>query len=205
MAESKQQRGRGGRADAEPPQTLPPSLSGSTAGASMTFWPVAEDVPDEAVLDVADITAPRHGELKRNDDGTLTYTPDPAFTGIDRFGYTLTDREGNLYPASVTVSVEPDDGAAEPEPADEPHPAAPPEAVPPRKPGIVDFSHGEHGTVSVDGEGALVYKPTPGFAGLDNFTYTISDENGVETTTRVTVEIEPSGTYRVVRQSDSIG
>lgn len=203
MAESKQKRGPGGRADAEPPQTLPPSLSGSTAGASMTFWPVAEDVPDEAVLDVADITAPRHGELKRNADGTLTYTPDPAFTGIDRFGYTLADREGNLYPASVTVSVEPDDGA--PEAVDEPQPASPVEAPPQRKPGIVDFSDGEHGTVSVDGEGALVYKPTDGFAGLDSFTYTVSDENGVETTTRVTVEIEPSGTYRVIRQSDSIG
>jgi hypothetical protein len=173
---------------------LPSSLSGSIAGSSMTFWPVAENVPDHVVLELAEITPPRHGELKRNADGTLTYRPDPAFTGIDRFGYTLTDAEGNLYPASVTVAVEPDD--ALPEPAAEPAPA------PQHEPGIVGFSHGEHGTVSVDEEGALVYTPKEGFAGLDSFTYTVSDESGAERTARVTVEIEPSGAYRVVSQSD---
>jgi hypothetical protein len=185
------------RLDGEPPQPLPPSLSGSVAGASMTFWPVAENVPDEAVLELAEITAPRHGELKRNPDGTLTYTPDPAFTGIDRFGYTLTDAAGNLYPASVTVAVEHDH---EPEPAPAPEPEA--AAAPARKPGIVAHSQGEHGSVAVDAEGALVYTPKPGFAGLDSFSYTICDEKGAETTARVTVEIEASGAYRIVRQTD---
>jgi hypothetical protein len=146
------------------------------------------------VLELAEITAPRHGELKRNPDGTLTYTPDPAFTGIDRFGYTLTDAVGNLYPASVTVAVEHDDTPPEPEP----EPSAPPE----RKPGIVAYSQGEHGAVAVDAEGALVYTPSAGFAGLDSFSYTVIDATGAETTTRVTVEIEASGAYRVIRQSD---
>jgi hypothetical protein len=197
MAGPKPHRGRPDRADADPPQPLPPSLSGSTAGSSMTFWPVAEDVPDEAVLDVAEITPPRHGELKRNPDGTLTYTPDPAFTGIDRFGYTLSDTEGNLYPASVTVAVEPDDTPPEAEAA--------PEPAPKQAPGIVGVSQGEHGTVAIDDEGALVYTPKKGFAGQDSFTYTVSDGNGAETTARVTVEIERSGAYRVIRQSDSAG
>jgi hypothetical protein len=187
------------RLDGESAQPLPPSLSGSVAGASMTFWPVAEDVPDEAVLELSDITAPRHGELKRNPDGTLTYTPDPSFTGIDRFGYTLTDAAGNLYPASVTVAVEHDD-RPESEPAPEPA-----DAAAPLKPGIVGYGQGERGSVALDDEGALVYTPRPGFAGLDSFTYTMRDESGAETTTRVTVEIEASGAYRVVRQSDSTG
>ena len=128
-------------------------------------------------------------ELKRNPNGTLTYIPDPAFTGIDNFGYTLTDGDGNLYPASVTVAVE-HDNTAEAEPA------------PPRAPGIVEFGQGEHGGVALDEEGALVYTPDPGFAGHDTFTYTVVDQAGAETTARVTVEIEPSGAYRVVRQSD---
>jgi hypothetical protein len=183
------------RLDGEPSQPLPPSLSGSVAGASMTFWPVAENVPDEAVLELAEITAPRHGELHRNPDGTLTYTPDPAFTGIDRFGYTLTDAAGNLYPASVTVAVEHDH-----EPAAQPEPQPP--AAPARKPGIVAHSDGEHGTVAIDAEGALVYTPEPGFAGLDTFSYTVCDETGAETVARVTVEIETSGAYRVIRQTD---
>ena len=178
--------------DRDPEGPLPPSLSGSVTATSMTFWPVAEEVPDEAVLEIADVTPPRHGQLKRNPDGTLTYTPDPAFTGIDNFGYTLADAEGNRYPASVTVAVEPDDSGggagAGPEPK--------------RKPGIVDFSHGAHGKVSVDAEGALVYTPEKGFAGHDTFSYTVVDEAGAETTARVTVEIDRSGTYRVVRQTD---
>jgi hypothetical protein len=183
------------RLGGEPPQPLPPSLSGSVAGASMTFWPVAENVPDEAVLELAEITAPRHGALNRNPDGTLTYTPDPAFTGIDRFGYTLTDAAGNLYPASVTVAVE-HDAASRPEPQAEPP------AARARKPGVIDYGQGEHGAVAVDAEGALVYTPRPGFAGLDSFTYTVCDEKGVETTARVTVEIDASGAYRIVRQTD---
>jgi hypothetical protein len=203
MTGTKPHRRRRDRAHASAPQPLPPSLSGSTAGSSMTFWPVAENVPDEAVLDVAEITPPRHGELKRNPNGTLTYIPDPAFTGIDRFGYTLADSEGNLYPASVTVSVESDDDA--PEAADEPQTAASVESPQQQKPGIVDFSHGEHGTVALDGDGALVYTPEKGFVGFDSFSYTVCDEKGAETTTRVTVEIDRSGAYRVVRQSDSTG
>jgi hypothetical protein len=198
MADSKHRSSLRDRLDGEPAQPLPPSLSGSVAGASMTFWPVAENVPDEAVLELTDLTAPRHGELKRNPDGTLTYTPDPSFTGIDRFGYTLTDAAGNLYPASVTVAVEHDD---RPEAEPEPEPKA--AAVASRKPGIISFGQGERGSVAVDAEGALVYTPRPGFAGLDSFTYRMRDESGAETTTRVTVEIEPSGAYRVVRQSDS--
>lgn len=177
--------------DAEPPRPLPPSLSGSIAGSSMTFWPVAENVPDHVVLELAEITAPRHGELKRNPNGTLTYIPDPAFTGIDRFGYTLTDGEGNLYPASVTVAVEHDDTPPESEP---------PAAAEKRAPGMTGFSQGEHGTVALDDEGALVYTPKAGFAGLDSFTYTVVDEAGAESTAHVTVEIEPSGAYRVIRQ-----
>jgi hypothetical protein len=188
MAGSKDHRAPHHRLDIESPQALPPSLSGSVAGSSMTFWPVAENVPDEAVLEIAGVTPPAHGALKRNPNGTLTYIPDPAFTGIDKFGYTLTDADGNLYPASVTVAVEHDRAAAEPEP--------------PRQPGIAGFGQGEHGRVALDAEGALVYTPKPGFAGQDSFTYTVVDEAGRETTSRVTVEIESSGAYRVIRQSD---
>ena len=189
MAGSKDHRAPHSRLDVDSPHPLPPSLSGSVAGTSMTFWPVAENVPDEAVLEIAEVTPPRHGKLKRNPNGTLTYIPDPAFTGIDNFGYTLTDGDGNLYPASVTVAVEHDHRAeAEPEPA--------------RKPGIVDFGQGEHGTVALDADGALVYTPEPGFAGHDVFTYTVVDESGAETMARVTVEIEASGAYRVIRQTD---
>lgn len=190
MAHPKNRRASHSRLDVDSPHPLPPSLSGSVAGSSMTFWPVAENVPDEAVLEVAEVTPPRHGELKRNPNGTLTYIPDPAFTGIDNFGYTLTDAEGNLYPASVTVAVEPDHSAPEPE------------SAPARKPGIVDYGQGEHGKVALDAEGALVYTPETGFAGFDTFSYTVVDGSGAETTARVTVEIEPSGAYRVIRQTD---
>jgi hypothetical protein len=50
--------------------------------------------------------SPSHGrvEFSANHSGTLTYTPDPCFAGVDRFGYTdfITSEEGTV---TVTVQV----------------------------------------------------------------------------------------------------
>ncbi|RMB56458.1 tandem-95 repeat protein, partial [Dokdonia sinensis] len=65
-----------------------------------------EDTPvDISVLDnddlgtepttITDVTDPANGTVTINGDGTVTYTPDPDFSGTDTFEYTITDDNGN--------------------------------------------------------------------------------------------------------------
>jgi hypothetical protein len=51
-------------------------------------------------------TNPIDGSVVNNGDGTITYTPNAAFLGIDTFQYTLTDSGGAVSnTATVTVTV----------------------------------------------------------------------------------------------------
>jgi hypothetical protein len=46
-------------------------------------------VPDPASLDTTGLMAPANGSLILNPDGSLTYIPDPGYTGIDSFEYRI--------------------------------------------------------------------------------------------------------------------
>jgi hypothetical protein len=50
-------------------------------------------------------TAPAHGTVFVNPDGTMTYTPAPGFSGTDSFTYTITDAFGRTASATVTIVV----------------------------------------------------------------------------------------------------
>ena len=64
--------------------------------------------PDGDPLTVTSVGPASHGRVTNNGNGTLTYTPDPEFTGIDTFTYTICAPEGCLTTsatAAVTVEV----------------------------------------------------------------------------------------------------
>ena len=52
-------------------------------------------------------SAPLHGSVQINDDGTITYTPDENYSGDDSFTYTITDGDGDTSTATVNVTVDP--------------------------------------------------------------------------------------------------
>ena len=77
------------------------------------------DIPGE-VLKITDWSAPAHGIVRRNTDGTFTYTPNANFSGTDTFTYTMSDEDnpfhihlfaksyeepGHTATATVTVTV----------------------------------------------------------------------------------------------------
>ncbi|BBH65032.1 hypothetical protein ACTI_17170 [Actinoplanes sp. OR16] len=85
---------------------------------------------------VTDVGSPEHGTVVLNADGTVTYTPDPGFTGTDTFTYTVVDANGNVAQATVTIEV---GSPASPSPSGSPTPPpspvpSPPPPAPPEAP-----------------------------------------------------------------------
>ena len=73
-------------------------------GGAATIRPVAGG-PHHGELRLVGVVQPGHGTVSRNADHTLTYRPEPGFSGTDQFDYTLCDDSGARFSATVTVSV----------------------------------------------------------------------------------------------------
>ncbi len=56
-------------------------------------------------LAVIGVGTAANGEVVLNDDGTVTYTPNAGFHGIDRFSYSIGDGQGGTATSMVTVDV----------------------------------------------------------------------------------------------------
>ena len=149
---------------------------------------------------VVSVTNGSNGTVVINQDGTVTYTPNPDFNGTDTFTYT--NAEGNT--ATVTVNVTPDgdatvikddtatlneDGSviidvlANDTDADG------------SKSPVVSVTNGSNGTVVINQDGTVTYTPNPDFNGTDTFTYT----NAEGSTATVTVNVTPDGDATVIK------
>ena len=51
-------------------------------------------------------TSPANGAVVLNDDGTVTYIPNPEFLGVDSFEYEICDGSGDCVVGSVSITVE---------------------------------------------------------------------------------------------------
>ena len=130
-----------------------------------------------------------------NPDGSYTYTPNPNFSGVDTFTYTIVDDAGQTDTATVTITVTPqaiDDSVTTP--------FNTPVSVP-----VVTNDFGTTLTVTSvtqppPGEGSVVivanepvYTPPPGYVGTTTFTYTVTDPAGSTSTATVTVTVAAPG------------
>ncbi|WP_435016765.1 cellulose binding domain-containing protein [Tundrisphaera sp. TA3] len=78
----------------------------ATQDTPITIRVLANDTdPDGDALSVASFTAPAHGTVAANPDGTLTYTPTPSYLGADSFTYVVSDGKGGTATATVAVAV----------------------------------------------------------------------------------------------------
>jgi len=157
-------------------------------------------------IQVASVTAPLHGTLNINGDGTLTYKPDAGYAGSDRFFYTISDGELVSALARVDITVLATNAA----------PVAQPDtAVAAFNQDVtidvlandtdVDSSvlipvivfNPAHGSVSVSGDGKVVYTPTTGYVGADQFSYRASDGALSSAIANVSITINPSNSAPV--------
>ena len=64
-----------------------------------------DEEPDGEPLRIVAVTAPQHGAVIINTDGTLTYMPNPTYVGEDVFTYTISDPFGQTSTATVVLDV----------------------------------------------------------------------------------------------------
>jgi hypothetical protein len=164
---------------------------------------LANDVdPDNDALTARLVTGPSSGSLTLNANGSFTYTPAPNFFGVVTFTYVANDgkADSNLATARITIVSVNDAPVAQNDQAvtDENVPvivnvlANDSDIDGSLNPATVAVKTGpKYGTVSVDATtGQIRYTPGALFAGTDTFTYTVKDNQGLESgTATVTIEI----------------
>jgi uncharacterized repeat protein (TIGR01451 family) len=166
------------------------------AASTPTATPVTVDVlgNDPGGLTIAAVTPGAHGSTAIS-AGRVTYTPRGGFSGVDTFGYAVSDGRGGLGTATVTVTVF---NQAPSGVADTLRASAGTEVVVPVLANDTDANAdplravaatgAAHGTLRIVA-GTVRYTPDAGYLGADAFTYTLSDGNGGTSTAAVTLDV----------------
>ncbi len=158
---------------------------------------------DTLTLNTTPVVPPAHGAVVMNADATYTYTPNANFNGTDTFTYEVSDGQGGIDTAVVTITVNAVNDA----------PIANDDSVSILEDTVLNGSSvlgndtdvdGDtltvnttptvapaHGTVELKADGTYTYTPAKDFNGTDTFTYEISDGNGSTDTAVVTINITP--------------
>src|SRR5439155_1150246 len=134
------------------------------------------------VLTFTTLIQSTHGTLTLNGDGSFTYMPALNFNGIDSFTYKASDGQAQSDVATVTITVTPVNDA--PVAAnDDSYTTAEDTQLTVSAPGVlandsdvdgdalsaVLVSNPTHGTLTLNGDGSLVYMPALNFNGTDSF------------------------------------
>lgn len=152
-------------------------------------------------------TAPAHGTLTLNADGSFTYTEGLGFSGTDSFTYEATDGQATSSAATVTLtlaSLAPTAGSdvyvisntatssvgtAQGVLANDINPAG--GAL------TVALQQGpQHGTLQLNADGSFSYTIGAGFSGIDSFTYIVSSGGLVSNSATVTLLSQPAAVVR---------
>ena len=82
-------------------------VTSTPAGNPVTTPVLGNDRFSNSDAKVTDVTPPAHGTVKINPDGSITYYPDPGYSGHDSYTYTVTSG-GKTETATVQVNVIPE-------------------------------------------------------------------------------------------------
>ena len=171
------------------PETVNDSAS-TTEGNTVAIDVLSNDSDaDGDILSVTEVEDPANGAAAINNDGSIAYTPDAGFSGIDVFSYTISDGTESKT-ASVTVSV----GAVNDAPVGINDAVTTDEDTVATGNVLTNDTDLDgdaltaalatdpaNGSVNVNSDGSFEYTPNANFNGADSFTYTVSD--GVLTNT----------------------
>ncbi|MBH0015117.1 Ig-like domain-containing protein [Pseudoalteromonas sp. NGC95] len=165
---------------------------------------------DSFSVDEKFIVAPTHGQLLLAIDGSFSYVPDANFNGVDQFQYQAIDSLGATSTATVTLVInsEPDSPVAQNDTYQ----------FSKNKLFEVTVLNGllindfnieagdlsvnttainatQNGELTLKVDGSFTYQPDLGFIGVDSFTYSISNEQGLTATAQVTLSESGVNTF----------
>ena len=156
---------------------------------------------DGDVLSAALVSAPAHGALNLNPDGSFLYTPDANFSGADSFTYRASDGAANSNTATVSITVNPMNDA--PVAVNDSYTTNEDTPLTIPAPGIlVNDSDPDGGTftsilvvqptlgfVNLNPNGSFTYTPNANANGADSFTYKANDGLADSNVANVTIII----------------
>ena len=159
--------------------------------------------PDAGSLTVHLVSAPTHGQLTLNGDGSFVYTPNHDFHGVDTFTYQAKDGADQSELATVTLSVNSENDL--PQAQDDSYSVSEDHTLAVGGIGVLSndsdadgdgltatlISGPRHGTVTFHADGTFTYVPQANFDGTDDFTYQASDGLTVSNIATVTVHVLP--------------
>ncbi|AFY58916.1 hypothetical protein Riv7116_6589 [Rivularia sp. PCC 7116] len=141
----------------------------------------------------------------------IVYTPAANFNGVDSFSYEISDGNGGIETATVTVNVAPvnDQPIAENDTATTSEDTqvsinvlANDSDVDGDNLTVVSVAAGNNGTTEIIGN-EIIYTPEAGFTGEDNFTYSINDGSGVNQTAQVNINVTEAGSNNSSERVDA--
>lgn len=163
---------------------------------SVTILVLSNDTdPDGDSISVTAVDQGNNGTTVVNAGDSVIYTPDPGFSGIDNFIYSITDNQGGTPSANVTVTVTANAINHPPVAANDNSSTTKDRSIvipvltndidiDGDNLTIVSATQGAKGSVIINEDGSgLTYIPGKQFKNGDSFTYTITD--GIETASAV--------------------
>jgi VCBS repeat-containing protein len=143
----------------------------------------ASDVDGDPLV-AAIVTAPAHGALTVDADGSFTYKPEADYNGADSFTFRVNDGQADSDIATVSLTVRPVNDA--PVASDVAVTVAEGDSLrfdPLQGASDVDgdrltatvVQEPAHGTLTVNADGSFSYTPAVDFFGSDSFSYRVSD------------------------------
>ena len=159
--------------------------------------------PDGDGLNALLVTAPTHGTLTFNSNGSFTYRPATNYNGPDTFSYRAGDGITNSQVAWVSLTVTPVNDA--PVAVNDSYTTTEDTALVVTTPGVLAndsdpdgdgltallVGAAAHGTVTLHPDGSFSYLPTTNYAGSDTFSYRASDGLTNSAVATVTIQVSP--------------
>ncbi len=154
--------------------------------------------PDGDLLSFSVVTGPSHGNL-RGTEPNLIYTPNKNFNGSDSFTFKVGDGSSDSEAATVAITVtsvnDPPKANNDISSAIEDTPVVVVDVL--ANDTDVDNDHlvilgvtqGQNGSVTINTNNMLIYRPNRNFSGTDSFGYTVSDGKGGTDTAGVEMTI----------------
>jgi VCBS repeat-containing protein len=157
------------------------------------------DVDGDA-LTVDSVTQGSNGTVTNN-GADVTYTPAANFNGTDNFSYTISDGNGGMDTANVSMTINPVNDP--PTAVDDSYTTDEDTSLNVATPGVLIndsdpendpltaslVSDVSNGSLSLNSDGSFSYTPNANFNGTDSFTYTANDGTTDSNTATVTITV----------------